>query len=154
MALGMSVTQPGHCGSSSSASRTGLRQGIGVRVKGVTGSDAIVLGTPRPATEGFRALRAWDPKRVRKGSERVPRSLRPRGAPESPKSAPRSPKRVQKSSFGLFLDSFRTPGRTLRGLWGSPKPEAPGHPFGLFSDSFGVPGPKRPEALCSRLGGS
>ena len=81
------------------------------------------------------------------------RGLRPRGAPESPKSAPRSPKRVQKRSFGLFLDSFRTPGRTLWGLWGSPGPEAPGHPFGLFSDSFGVPGPKGPGALCARRGG-
>ena len=58
------------------------------------------------------------------GSPRVPKEC----APESEKS----PKR----SFGLFLDSFRTPGRTLWGLWGSPGPEAVGHPFGLFSDSF------------------
>ena len=54
-----------------------------------------------------------------------------RRATESPKSAPRSPKRVQKRSFGLFLHSCRTPGRTLWGLWGSP-----GTPFrtllGLF----------------------
>ena len=113
------------------------------------------LGTLRPGTEGFRAFRAWDPqkspKRVRKESERVSRRLRPWGAPESPKSAPRSPKRVQKRSFGLFLDSFRTPGRPLWGFWGSPGPEA--HPFGLFSDSFGVPGPKGPGALCARPGG-
>ena len=93
------------------------------------------LGTPGPGTECSRALRARNPKRVRKESERVSQGLRPRGAPESPKSAPRSPKRVQKHSFGLFLDSFRTPGRTLRGLWSSL-------------------GPKGPGALCARPGGS
>ena len=63
--------------------------------------------------------RQTSPKRVRKG--------------ESPKSALRSPKRVQKRSFGLFLGSFRTPERTLWGLWGSPGPEAPGR---TLSDSF------------------
>ena len=84
---------------------------------------------PRP---GNRALRARNPKRVRKESGRVSWNLRPRGAPESPKSAPRSPKRVQKRSFGLFLDSFRTPERTLWGLWGSPGPEALDTLFGLF----------------------
>ena len=83
------------------------------------------LGTPRPGTECSRALRARNPKRVRKESERVPQGLRPRGAPESPKSAPRSPTRVQKRRFGPFLDSFRAPWRTLRGLWGS----GPGAPF-------------------------
>ena len=65
------------------------------------------------------------------------------GAAECPKSAPRSPKRVQKRSFGLFFDSFRTPGRTLWGLWGSPGPSGPGTPFrtlfGLFWGS-GPPG--------------
>ena len=76
------------------------------------------------------------------------RGLWPRRALESPKSAPRSPKRVKKESEAVFLDSFRTPGRTLRGLLGS------GHPFGLFSDSFGVPGPKGPGALCARPGSS
>ena len=65
------------------------------------------------------------PKRVRKG---VP----PWGAPESPKSAPRSPKRVQKRSFGLFLDSFWTPWRTLWGLRGSPGRDT-------LSDSFRTP---------------
>ena len=97
------------------------------------------LGTPPPGTEGSRALRARNPKRVRKDRKGVPGPLAP-GSPRFPKSAPRSPKRVQERSFGLFLDSFRTPGRTL-GDFGAP---APGHPYGLFSDSFGVPGPKGP----------
>ena len=77
-----------------------------------------------------------------KESEKSPKGCPERGAPESPKSAPRSPKRVQKKKpEAAFLDSFRTPGRTLWGLWGCQRPEASGHPFGLFSDSFGVPGP-------------
>ena len=96
----------------------------------------MMLGTPRPGTECSRALRARNPKRVRKESERVPRGLRLRGAPESPKSAPRSPKRVQKESEVAFLDSFRTPGRTRRGTL-----------IGLSSDSFGV----RPEGPGSTL---
>ena len=61
-----------------------------------------------------------EPKRVRKESEEC--------APESEKS----PKRQLRTLFGLF----RTPGRTLRGLWGAPGPEAPGRTlrtlFGLF----------------------
>ena len=78
------------------------------------------LGTPRPGTEVSRALRARNPKRVRKESERVSRP----GEPQSPQCAA-----VQKRSFGLVLDSFRTPWRTLWGLWGSPGRDT-------LSDSF------------------
>ena len=51
------------------------------------------------------------PKRVREGCPAP-------GGPqiESPKSAPQSPKRVQKESEAVFLDSFRTAGRTFWGL--------------------------------------
>ena len=103
---------------------------------------ALSLGAPRPGTEVSGALRARNPKRVRKCPV-------PRRAPQSPKSAPCSPKRVHKRCFGLFLDSFQTPGHTLWALWGSPEP--PRNPFGLFSDSFEVPGPK---GLGDRAGGS
>ena len=83
------------------------------------------------------------PKRVWKG---VPGPLAP-GSPRVPKEcAPESEKSLR----------FRTPGRTLWGLWGSPGPagQAPKHPFGLFSDSCGVLGPKGPGALCAGRGGS
>ena len=101
-------------------------------------------------SSALEVSRARNPKRVQKESERVSQRLWPSGAPESPKSAPWSPKRVQKESEAVFLDSFRTAGRTLWGLWGSRGPEALGHPFGLFSDSFRVPGPGRP--LCQAGG--
>ena len=82
-------------------------------------------------------------KESEKSPKRSPAASGP-GEPQSrTKSAPRSPKRVQNESEAAFLDSFRTAGRTLWGLWGSPGPEAEGHPFGLFLDSFGVPGPRR-----------
>ena len=68
------------------------------------------------------------------GSPRAFRKESPgAGPPESRKSAPRSLKRVRKESktslFGLFSDSFETPGRTLSGLQGS-------RSGGLFRDSF------------------
>ena len=100
-------------------------------------TQTLCLGTPRPGTEVSRALRARHPKRVRKESARVCRGLRSQGAPESPKSAPGVRKESKKRSFGLFFDSFRTPGRTLWVLWGL-GPEALAHPFGLFR---GLPGP-------------
>ena len=80
---------------------------------------------------------------VQKESERVSRGLRPRGAPEYPKSA----KRDQKRSLGLFSD-FRAHSLGTLG------PKAPGHPFGIFLDSFRVPGRKGPADLCARPGGS
>ena len=79
-------------------------------------------------------------------------NLWPRGAPESPKSAPRCPKRVSKRSFGLFLDSFRAPGRTLWGLGPSPSPWGP-RPwdtlFGLLSGSV----PEEPGRPLCLVGG-
>ena len=98
-------------------------------------------GLPGPSGPGAQK----GPKRVRNGVPRPPAQ----GAPESPKSAPRSPKRVQKEAEAAFLDSFRTPGRTLWGLWGSPGPEAPGHPFGLFW----APGPEGPGSPLCQAGG-
>ena len=115
--------------------------------------------TPRPGTEGSRALRARNPKRVQKESVRVSRGLRPRKPPpQSPqrvrpgvrKESKKSPKlRFWTLLFGLrgalFGDSgggasgaggLGTPLRTLFGLfWGS-GPEGPGSP------------------LCARPGGS
>ena len=82
------------------------------------------LGTPQPGTEVSRALRARNPKRVRKEFERVSQGARPRRVPKE--CAPEF-ERVQKEfevAF-LFFDSFRTPERTLEGLWGSPALEAP-----------------------------
>ena len=102
------------------------------------------LGTFRPGTE----VSPKESEKSPKGCPGPPAA----GEPEAPKSAPRSPKRVQKESEAAFFDSFRTPGRTLAGLWGSLGPEGPGHPFGLFSDSFGVLGPKGPGDLCARPG--
>ena len=66
-----------------------------------------------------------------KESEKSPKGCPPRRASESPKSAPRSPKRVQKRSFGLFLDSFRTPGRilTLFGLFWASGSKGSGSPL-------------------------
>ena len=61
---------------------------------------------PRPGTEGSRALRARNPQKLRKESERVSRG------PE-----PQSPQRVRpgvwKKSEGVFLDSFRSPGALI-----------------------------------------
>ena len=54
--------------------------------------------------------------------------------------------------FLFLVDSFRTPWRTLWGLWGSPGPESPGHPLRLFWGS-GPKGPGRPlcqAAACSQ----
>ena len=56
------------------------------------------------------------------------------------KESKKSPKRVRKSGFGLFSDSFETPGRSFGTLGVPPR----GALSGLFSDSFGVPGPKGP----------
>ena len=89
-----------------------------------------------------RALRAREP---RKSPKRVPKEYPRDRAPKVPKEcAPesqKSPKRVQNLTFGLFSDSFGTPGRTLSGLLG-PLPR--GTLSGLFSDSSGFLGPKRP----------
>ena len=55
--------------------------------------------------------------------------------PGTPEESEKSPERVPsqkpdfRTLFGLFSDSFETPGRTLSGLWGS-------CPGGLFRDSF------------------
>ena len=83
------------------------------------------LGTPRPGTEVSRALRARNPKRVRKESERV---SRPREPQSPPKSALRSPKRVQKRGFGLFWTLFGLLAHSL-GMWSSPGRDT-------LSDSF------------------
>ena len=95
-----------------------------------------MLGTPRPGTEVSRALRARNPKRVRKQSKSVSRGIKPQGAPESPKSAP--------CVFGLFSNSVAH----------SLLPEGPGRPFGFFADSFGIPGPKGTGDVCAWPGGS
>ena len=106
----------------------------------------LMLGPPQPGTEVSGALRARNPKesnkRVRKGVLGPPASGSPR--------APKSPK--------LFLDSFRTPGRTLWALWSSPGPEA----RDTFSDSFwtllgfraretSVPGRRGSQTWCENL---
>ena len=98
------------------------------------------LGTPRPGTEVSRALRARNPKRVRKGVPASEPQSRKKCAPESEKS----PKRVRSCVFGLSSDS-------VVHSWGLP---ALGHPLGLFLDSFGVPAPKGPGDPCAWPGGS
>ena len=119
--------------------------------RGVEALGTLELGTRRPGTEVSRALRAQNPKRVRKESERASRGLRPRRGPRVPKEcAPeseKSPKTQLRTFFGLFSDSVAHSLGTL-GL-----PRA-GPPFGLFSDSFGVPGPKGPGDLCAWSAGS
>ena len=93
----------------------------------------LCLGTPPPGTEGSRALRARNPKRVRKESVRVS------GASGSGET--QSPQRVRpgvrKESKNAASDSFRTPGCTLWGVWAPPGPLGPS-----------------PGALCARPGGS
>ena len=68
-------------------------------------------------------------RRVRKESRKSPRGRAPKVSKECSPESQKSPKRVQKSGFGLFSDSFGTPGRTLSGLLG-PCPRV------LFRDSF------------------
>ena len=90
-----------------------------------------------------RALRARNPGRVRKESRKSPPGGTPRVPEESATESQKSPKRLRKSGFGLFSDSFETPGRTLRGLWAFRAGDSFGTLFGLFRGS--VPeGPGRP----------
>ena len=88
---------------------------------------------------GSRALRARNPKRVRKESDRVRPGVR--------KESEKSPKLRSWTLFGLQ-------GALLGDSWAPRGLRAPGHPFELFLGSFGVPGPKGPGALCARPGGS
>ena len=98
-----------------------------------------------PPDQAQRSLGPFGP-RTPKESEKSPKGCPAASGPGKPQSPQRvrhglmawSPKRVQKRSFGLFLDSFRTPWRTL---------------CGLFSDSFGVRGLKGPRDLCAWSGG-
>ena len=64
------------------------------------------LGAPRPGTEGSRALRARDRKRVRKGVPGVPTEC----ATESEKSLKKSPKLRFWTLFGLWGHSLGTLG--------------------------------------------
>ena len=81
------------------------------------------------------------PEESEKSPERVPRGRAPKVPKECAPESQKSPKRVQNLTFGLFSDSFGTPGRTLSGLLGP----CPGV---LFRDSFrtlpGFSGPKGP----------
>ena len=92
---------------------------------------------PRP-TQGLPGPSGLEP---RKSPERV-------WAGQGPKTAERLHRGVSKESeknlnlaFGLFSDSFETPGRTLSAVLGP----CPGV---VFPDSSGVSGPKSPETLC------
>ena len=107
----------------------------------------LVLGTPRPGTEVSWALRARNRKRVRKESERVSRP----GEPQSPQRVRHGVrKKVRKESEAAFSDSFRTPWRTLWGLWGCPGRDTLSDSFRTFA----VPGPKGPGHLCAWSGHS
>ena len=96
----------------------------------------MVLRLPNPS--GLEPRKS--PKRVLKESPGT-------GLPESRKSVPRSPKRVRKLGFGLFSDSFETPGRTLSGLWGS----CPGGSFGTLFGLFRGSAPEGPGRPCAGL---
>ena len=110
----------------------------------------LCLGTPWPGTAVSKGPGTL--KESEKSPKGCPEALA-RGAPESPKSAPRSPRRVQKESEAAFWDSFRTPGRTLWGLWLS-RAGGPGTLFGTLFGLFWDSGPEGPGDLCARSGGS
>ena len=114
--------------------RTFQKEQFEVQASGLNSrSTFIILVRIGPAPHRVsRALRARNPGRVRKESRKSPPGWEP---PASRKSAPRSLRRVRKSGFGLFSDSFETPGRTLSGLW-RPRPgDSFGTLFGLFRGS-------------------
>ena len=91
----------------------------------------VELGTPRPGTECSRALRARNPKRVRKESERVSGASGP-GKPQIPR---RVRPGVRKESKNAASDSFWW---TLFGLRGA-----------LFGDS-GAPRGRRCVCVCPK----
>ena len=97
----------------------------------------IGLGSAPPGTGSPGPFGPGTPEESEKSPEKVPWAGTPRVPEECAPESQKSPKRIQNLTFGLFSDSFETPGRTLRGL-GVP---AQGTFSGLFSDSSGVPGP-------------
>ena len=98
----------------------------------------LMLGTPRPGTECSRALRARNPKRVRK---KVRKGV--------PRPEPQSPQRVRP---GVRKESKKSPKLRFWALFGlrgalfgdsrAPRGRRPGTPSRTFLDSFGLPGPK------------
>ena len=109
---------------------------------------SLELGTPWPGTEVSRALRARNPKRVRKESDRVSRP----GEPQSPQRVRYG---VRKESKNAASDSFWSLFGLRGALFGdSGAPRAGARFRTLFGDFFGVPGPKGPGHLCAWPGRS
>ena len=92
----------------------------------------VHLGSAPPGTGSPGPEKPGTPEESEKSPERVPWRRTPRVpegcAPESQKS----PKRVRKSGFGLFSDSFATPGA----LFGDSGGPAPGDSFGTLFGLF------------------